>query len=157
MSGDSFAVKEMREKVENFGSMLEEILKVFPDIGTIKINAFNGLNTVKQYDSSYIYLDLNISKNNQETFTQYDTIIDLLQSAFKESGIVKRDNIDYKFTMDLTLKNFFSQTKFASVHPMVGSPKKNLLKNFDTFIENETNYELTFSQKINRLNKLKNS
>lgn len=145
----SLQVKKMREEVQEFASMVQEILHIFKDIKIIEIQKVNipedNNNNFIILKSSYTYLEISI--DSITPFEKHEAIVDLLQSALKESGIVSNDGIN------TTLKSFLTGSKIMRVNNMVGSTKEKFLKSFDNFIQSTNNHELTFAQKLNNFKK----
>lgn len=143
---DALEVKKMREKIEDFGKMAQEILSVFNTIKSIEIKNIHvpveSANSLMLFSLNSSYVDVSI--NSATPFEKSEAIIDLLQSALKESKIISSNGINS------TLKNFLTQTTIKSVHPMIGSTTKSLLHDFDNFIESTKNHELTFAQKLKK-------
>jgi hypothetical protein len=152
---DSIEVKAMKEKVSDFGKMAGEIFNVFSSLKNIKITSFFGIGDHLNMNSFSVlpkngkpYIEIEVLTKDQSEFPNKHDLVDLLQSALKESGIVQPST-----GIESSLNQFLSRTNISYVHNMVGSTQKNLLKDFDNFIEQNTNHELTFSQKLNKFKK----
>jgi hypothetical protein len=146
-------VKKMRDKIEDFSSMAGEIVHIFNNIDSITINNIDlmeykttGLSELNNLLIKPQYLTITINNNSEKAFDKEDIIIDLLQSALSESGIVEKNR-----GIHSTLKHFLTHNTINSIHPMLGSTKEDFISKFDNFIESEKNYELTFRQKLNKL------
>lgn len=143
---NALEVKKMREGLEDFGKMAQEVLNVFKSINSLEIKKIhvpeesNNSLMIFSLNSSYI----EVSIHSQTPFEKSEAITDLLQSALKESKIISSNGINS------TLKNFLTQATIKSVHPMIGSTTKSLLHDFDNFIESTKNHELTFAQKLKK-------
>lgn len=143
---DALEVKKMREKIQDFADMAQEILQVFRNISSIEIKKIHmeeeSNNSFVMFSTNNSYLEVAI--NSTIPVEKPEAISDLLQSALKESRIVSSNGINS------TLKNFLTQSSIKSVHPMVGSTAKSFLHDFDNFIDSTKNHELTFAQKLKK-------